>query len=349
MTANANYYVNGTACSACSGVASGAYPLSDGGNIGSGYCYASKTNTGSQLDPAMPTGCAARSLTACTPGTCTWKDYYSATDTTCTPTNCTKGQSCTSASTDYYLDSGTAKACSAFSSTYTKSDGGNIGSAYCYVSKTNTGSQVNGSVPTNCASVTEWNACTPGTCTWKDYYSATDTTCTPTNCTKTPKAVTAKSGYYVSGVTCPACSGLASGFYPNSAAGNTGGASACKTNSLVGQYVATANATSATNCGAGKYKASHQVAYGSTSSCNSCPAGLTTIGYGTGADEAGDCGHILHVGSDKLYLRSTKKTTPALNVKVGDTTFYGNMSTATKGKLRVNKDGTTYSVHDDSM
>ena len=114
-------------------------------------------------------------------------------------------------------------------------------------------------------------------------------------------------------------------------------------------FMGSANATSATNCGAGKYKASHQVVYGSTSSCDSCPTGLTTIGYGAGADEAGDCGHILHVGSDKLYLRSTKKTTPALNVKVDDTTFYGNMSTATKGKLRVNKDGTTYSVHDDSM
>ena len=80
-----------------------------------------------------------------------------------------------------------------------------------------------------------------------------------------------------------------------------------------------------------------------------CASGLTTIGYGAGADEAADCGRIQHLGDSKLYLRSTKKTTPSLNVKIGDSTFYGNMSTATKGKLRVKKDCTTYSVHDDSM
>jgi len=80
-----------------------------------------------------------------------------------------------------------------------------------------------------------------------------------------------------------------------------------------------------------------------------CATGLTTIGYGAGADEAGDCGRVMHIGDSKLYLRGTKKTTPSLNVKVGDKTFYGNMSTATKGKLRVKSGSTTYSVHDDSM
>ena len=83
---------------------------------------------------------------------------------------------------------------------------------------------------------------------------------------------------------------------------------------------------------------------------NQCPTGLTTIGYGAGADEAGDCGRVMHMGEDKLYLRSTKKTTPSLNVKVGDTTYYGNMTSGTtKGKLRVKSGTTTYSVHDDSM
>ena len=83
---------------------------------------------------------------------------------------------------------------------------------------------------------------------------------------------------------------------------------------------------------------------------NQCPTGLTTIGYGAGADEVGDCGRVMHMGEDKLYLRSTKKTTPSLNVKVGDTTYYGNMTSGTtKGKLRVKSGTTTYSVHDDSM
>ena len=87
---------------------------------------------------------------------------------------------------------------------------------------------------------------------------------------------------------------------------------------------------------------------GSAGARNQCASGLTTIGYGAGADEAGDCGRILNVGTDKVYLRSTKKTTPSLNIKIGDQTYYGNMSTATKGKLRVKNGTTTYSVHDDS-
>lgn len=80
-----------------------------------------------------------------------------------------------------------------------------------------------------------------------------------------------------------------------------------------------------------------------------CPIGLTTIGYGRGADEAGDCGRVLHTGDQTLHLRSEKRTVPALHVKVGDTTFYGDMSTAARGHLRVKIGDTVYSVHDDSM
>lgn len=81
-----------------------------------------------------------------------------------------------------------------------------------------------------------------------------------------------------------------------------------------------------------------------------CPTGQTTIGYGAGADEAADCGRILHIGDDKVYLRNTKKTTPSLNVQIGDTKYYGDMTSGTtKGKLRVKSGTTTYSVHDDSM
>ncbi len=62
-----------------------------------------------------------------------------------------------------------------------------------------------------------------------------------------------------------------------------------------------------------------------------CSDGLTTAGYGAGADEIGDCGHVLHIGSSQLYLRSNKKTTPSLNIKINDTIFYGNMSSSPKG------------------
>ncbi|HNY25310.1 MAG TPA: InlB B-repeat-containing protein [Alphaproteobacteria bacterium] len=80
-----------------------------------------------------------------------------------------------------------------------------------------------------------------------------------------------------------------------------------------------------------------------------CPAGTMTIGYGLGADESGDCGKLLHVNDEKVYLRSDKKTTPSLNVKVDGTSYYGNMTTDTKGSLRVNSQGTQYSVYDDNM
>ena len=101
--------------------------------------------------------------------------------------------------------------------------------------------------------------------------------------------------------------------------------------------------TACVNVGAGYWSATNALTR------TACASGLTTIGYGAGADEAGDCGRVMRFGDSKLYLRSTKKTTPSLNVKIGDKTFYGNMSTSTKGKLRIKKDATTYSVHDDSM
>jgi len=81
-----------------------------------------------------------------------------------------------------------------------------------------------------------------------------------------------------------------------------------------------------------------------------CPTGLTTIGYGAGADEAADCGRVLHFGDDTLYLRSAKKTDHALHVGINGDVFYGNMGTdLSKGSLRIKLGDTTYSVYDDSM
>ncbi|MCM1294282.1 MAG: InlB B-repeat-containing protein [Muribaculaceae bacterium] len=206
-------YTNGSgaACGKCSD-ANSTYPLSDTGATNASYCYRNQTKTGSQLEPsapATPTNCASKTYTtnACTPGTCTWKDYNGATDTTCTPTDCTKTATITSvtANANSYVDGTSCKTCTSFNSSYPKSDGGSISSAYCYKEVTKTGSQVNGSTPTNCNSVTEWNSCTPGTCTYKDYYSATDTTCTPTDCTKTVASVTASVNSYVDGTSCKTC------------------------------------------------------------------------------------------------------------------------------------------------
>ncbi|MDE6481718.1 MAG: InlB B-repeat-containing protein [Alphaproteobacteria bacterium] len=227
VTASPNYYVNNATCSACSGVASGAYPKSDGGNISSAYCYVTKTKTGTQKNGTTPPNCA--SVTAwntCTPGTCTYKDYYTATDTTCTPLDCTKTPKTVTAAPNSYVDGTSCKTCSSYNSTYPKSDGGSIGYAYCYREQTKTGQQVNDSTPSGCYSVTSWNSCTPGTCTYKDYLSATDTTCTADNCTKTAKTVTAGSGNYVNGATCPVCDAS----YPISPQGNSYAANQCYRN-----------------------------------------------------------------------------------------------------------------------
>ena len=57
-----------------------------------------------------------------------------------------------------------------------------------------------------------------------------------------------------------------------------------------------------------------------------------------------------------FYLRSEKKTTPSLNVKINGVVYYGNMSTAVRTisagserKLKIKDNGTVYHVHDDSV
>ena len=273
------YSAGGTAtsCSTCDT----AYPYSDAGTSSAGSCYKNGTKTGSQLNGSTPTNCySVTSWNSCTPGTCTYRIYKSGTTTSCTPTNCTKTPAAVTAKSGYRTN-GTS--CTACPSGYPNSADGNSGGiTACYSnskSRAWTGSQVNGSTPTNCYSVTSWNACSLPACSYVAYSNSSGNgdgtiksgcSTNSANCTKTPAAVTAKSGYYVSGTSCTPCSGLASGMYPNSDNGNTGGASACRTDSLSGQVIATANASSATQCAAGTFKAAHTVNYGSTSSCSAC-------------------------------------------------------------------------------
>ncbi len=281
VTASANAFVDGTSCKTCSSFSS-TYTKSDGGNIGSGYCYKDATKTGSQLACSQPSNSVSYTCGTCSPGTCIYKDYYSATDTTCTPSNCTKPVASATCKANYY---GTTS-CTACEPSYPYSDQGTTSDAYCYASKTNTGSQIACSKPANSYSHT-CNSCTPGTCSWRDYKSATDTTCTPTNCTQTATVNTCAASYYKNGNACSLCSGLANGLYPNSDNGNSSGTSACRTNSLSGKVIATANATITTDCATKYYKTAHTVNYGSTSSCETCPA--TASGSDSGRDAKTDC------------------------------------------------------------
>ncbi len=130
---------------------------------------------------------------------------------------------------------------------------------------------------------------------------------------------------------------------------------ACKINCAGGYYLANAGDVKCTPVGANYWASGGAVSQGYTSTRNMCPAGETTIGFGVGANEAGDCGRILHLGDNQLYLRSDKKTDLALNVMIEDKVYYGNMSTADKfmssgieQSLKLDVGGTPYSVYDDS-
>ncbi len=80
-----------------------------------------------------------------------------------------------------------------------------------------------------------------------------------------------------------------------------------------------------------------------------CATGLVTCGAGLCANEAGDCGRKLHAGDNVIYLRSEKRTTPSLNVKVGDKVFYGNLGDVIANSLRVKNGTMNYSVVNDNQ
>ena len=65
--------------------------------------------------------------------------------------------------------------------------------------------------------------------------------------------------------------------------------------------------------------------------------------------------HVLHIGDDMVYLKSTKLTTPSLNVGMDDGIFYANMTpvptpmnAGTEHYLKIEYDGTVYYVCDDT-
>lgn len=49
--------------------------------------------------------------------------------------------------------------------------------------------------------------------------------------------------------------------------------------------------------------------------------------------------HILHIGDNNVYLKSTKQTTPSLNIKIGNDIFYAHMTTV---PTKMNKDSARY-------
>ena len=104
--------------------------------------------------------------------------------------------------------------------------------------------------------------------------------------------------------------------------------------------------------GSGYYAGASTVNYGSAGTRNACPAGTFTVGYGHGADEANDCGRILHLGDSVIYTRRNKPTTPALNIRMenGDMYYIGLSTTDHEvSRLHFQTGETKYTAFDDSL
>ena len=167
--------------------------------------------------------------------------------------------------------------------------------------------------------------------------------------TDAPACVECSAGTYSPGGDVHSCSACPTGYDDNPETGLTS-ADMCQISCPGGYYLAAANDATCSEVSPGYWAAAKVVNYGGTSTRTECASGLTTIGYGAGADEAADCGRVLHFGNDTLYLRSAKKTDHALHVGINGTVFYGNMGTdLTKGSLRIKLGDTTYSVYDDRV
>ncbi len=66
--------------------------------------------------------------------------------------------------------------------------------------------------------------------------------------------------------------------------------------------------------------------------------------------------HILHINNNNIYLKSTKQTTPSLNIKIDNDIFYANMTTipttinnSTEQYLKIKQGDTIYYVCDDTI
>ena len=105
-------------------------------------------------------------------------------------------------------------------------------------------------------------------------------------------------------------------------------------------------------CPGGTYTFNETVTQGITA----CASGLFAP---AGMWESAQCGRVLHIGDEVVYLRASKKTSPALHVDVdndGIADFFGNATTAdvvmhagSIHKLKLQVGDTVYSIYDDTI
>ena len=88
----------------------------------------------------------------------------------------------------------------------------------------------------------------------------------------------------------------------------------------------------------------------------SCPDGLVSP---VGTTVADNCGKIMYIGEDVLFLTQTQQTHPALAVKMDDTVYYAKVTPVSSGakpmnigttySLRTMLDDVEYSIHDNTV
>ena len=119
-----------------------------------------------------------------------------------------------------------------------------------------------------------------------------------------------------------------------------------------GSYLAHPGDTTCTDVGVGYWATGGPVNYGTTSVKNRCATGLTTVGYGHGADEVADCGRVLHVGNHVIYAKTIKDTTPAINLQMnGNERYYIGLSPTDHNlsKLHLAYNNQQYTAYDDGL
>ena len=142
--------------------------------------------------------------------------------------------------------------------------------------------------------------------------------------------------------------------------GYWGGHVACQSNAItcnVGQYVpklwnSCTTCLENSYCPGGTFSFNGITSQGTTA----CAAGLYAP---AGMWESAQCGRILHIGNEVVYLRASKITDHALHVDVdhdGVADYFGNMTTAdvvmhagSERKLKIKLGNTIYSVYDDTV
>ena len=102
-------------------------------------------------------------------------------------------------------------------------------------------------------------------------------------------------------------------------------------------------------CAGGTFNVSNSAAQG----IQACGSGLKSQ---AGSRTANDCGHILHIGNNNLYLHADRRTTPSLIVDINGTQFYADTTPVSQGvkpissetgaqTLRIQYSGNEYTVH----